>query len=204
LATCRTRCKACDSASIVRAGRTVPERILGSVGPCRGKKELVAPCCDRICSRQRSRVAEQLKGALWLRLRRQAHTRLAGADDGMPTCAFFASVMCPCTVPCQTYIHTHVRRAITGNMLLLGSNRGAALLHRASTCEACSPFCSRPRRSESQQSAHGSLITLYDWVHAAVPAILQYFRKRNMSRELGGRASRLRDIYGHVSSNPWV
>ena len=54
----------------------MPERILGSMS----KKELHG-CCDRICSRQRSRVAEQVKGACWLRLRRQAHTRLDGADD---------------------------------------------------------------------------------------------------------------------------
>lgn len=75
----------CDSAGIVRTGRAVPERILGSMS----KKELHG-CCDRISSRQRSRVAEQVKGACWLRLRRQAHTRLDGADNA--NVRFFASV----------------------------------------------------------------------------------------------------------------
>lgn len=102
LATCRTRCKkACDSASILPTGRgAVLERILGSMS----KKELHG-CCDRICPRQRSRVAEQVKGACWLRLRRQAHTRLDGADD--VNVRFFASVMCR-HVPYRTTIaHTH-------------------------------------------------------------------------------------------------
>lgn len=85
--------------AFLRAGRAVPERILGSMS----KKELHG-CCDRICSRQRSRVAEQVKGACWLRLRRQAHTRLDGADD--VNVRFFASVMCR-HVPFRTIAHTH-------------------------------------------------------------------------------------------------
>ena len=45
-------------------------------------------------------MAEQVKGACWLRLRRQAHTRLDGVDDA--NVRFFVSVMClvsTCSVP---------------------------------------------------------------------------------------------------------
>ena len=178
LATCRTRCEACDSAGIARAGRAVPERILGSMS----KKELHG-CCDRICSRQRSRVAEQVKGACWLRLRRQAHARLDGVDDA--NVRFFASVMClhapyRAIVRTRTLLLTHrPRRAITTANMLLGSNRAAAaLVHSAPLAKLVRLFLlsASPVRiaAECPPSVRARLIaSVIGWM-LQFPAILQY------------------------------
>lgn len=186
LATCRTRCEACDSAGIARAGRAVPERILGSMS----KKELHG-CCDRICSRQRSRVAEQVKGACWLRLRRQAHARLDGVDDA--NVRFFASVMC-LHAPYRAIVRT-VRTTTTDTQAPKSYHDGkhAARLQprccctgaQRSACEACSPFfalgLAGPNRSRVPTQRAGSLSCLSDWVDAAVPSDPPIFgRKRNM------------------------
>lgn len=177
LATCRTRCEACDSAGSARAGRAVPERILGSMS----KKELHG-CCDRICSRQRSRVAEQVKGACWLRLRRQAHARLDGADDA--NVRFFASVMC-LHAPYRAIVRT-VRTTTTDTQapksyqnMLLGSNRAAAaLVHSAPLAKLVRLFLlsASPVRiaAECPPSVRARLIaSVIGWM-LQFPAILQY------------------------------
>ena len=126
------------------------------------------------------------------------HTR-GWTEQTMPTCA---SSQASCIDTYRTALLKSIHRLMPPKSYH-GKHHAARLqpqcctVAQHSACEACSPFCSRPRRSESQHSAHpASGARLSGAVIGQFPAILQYWSQAKYVAGTGRtrRASRLRDI----------
>ena len=151
--------------AIQQASRGQGEQCLsGSWGPCQKKSCTVAvtgsvPGSDLAWQ---SRLRVHVGCACGVK-----HTR-GWTEQTMPTCASSQASRHVSTRTVPRYspsIHTDILRPCPGELratleLLYHGKHAARLQPRCCTvaqrsaCEACSPFCSRPRRSESQQSAH--------------------------------------------------